>query len=464
VRLLPRSLAGRLLVTAAGAIALALGLAAFSISHVLERFVTQDLDERLDAQLAVLARAIAPGGGLRPGAVADLPPFDRPGSGWAWQVTAPDGMLRSGSLQGAPLPPEPPRPAPDRSPPRPPHDDPPPPGPDPAVRPHPFESRDPAGLYVHGRALTIASPSGPVELIATGPRELIEQPLRAAAAPLFLSVALLAGLLAAAILVQLRIGLRPLARLGTMLAEVRAGTRARVEATEPSELLPLVGELNALIDANEAQLARARLHASNLAHGLKTPLAALRIELAAPGRDPDGRLAEQVSRLEGQVRHHLSRARAADRGREAAPAVALDAVVIALADALRRIHADRAIEAVLDIPAALSVRCDPQDLDEALGNLIDNGWQHAAHRLWVSAGRQGRLVAIRIEDDGTGLSDAALAALDAGERPADERPGGHGQGLRIARELVELHGGTLALTRAPAGGLSATVTLPAAAA
>jgi len=144
--------------------------------------------------------------------------------------------------------------------------------------------------------------------------------------------------------------------------------------------------------------------------------------------------------------------------------VRLAPVVEALCQALGRIHADRAVEAVLAIPAAVAVRCDPQDLDEALGNLLDNGWQHARRRLAVTAVADGRRLILHVEDDGGGLSDKRLAALDAGDRPVDERPGGHGQGLRIARELVEMHGGTLALARADAGGLRATVTLPAASA
>lgn len=446
MRLLPRSLFGRLLVTAGVAILVALGFAAFTIGHVLERFVTHGLDDRLDAQIAVVARAVGPDGRIDAARAIDVPPFDLAGSGWAWEVTAPGGTLRSGSLGQADI-------VPDTGPHTrfgPPHD---------ANEPRPFEAHNARGERIHGRLLTLATPRGDVRILATGPRAMVERPLHEAMAPLLLSLLVLGLAMAVAILIQLRIGLRPLKSLRASLAEVRAGTREHVAATEPSELLPLIAELNALIDANRSSLAQARGHVANLAHGLKTPLAGLRLDLA--GRDPDGRLARQVERIDAHVRHHLGRARAASDAGAGRVATPLGAHVDDLVAALARIHAERGIAADVAIDTGLAVRCDPQDLDEMLGNLLDNAWIWARNRVTIAAEAQGREIAIRIADDGPGLADASIArATEPGWR-LDESSPGHGFGLTIARELAELHGGRLELRNQNGAGLLVTLVLPA---
>jgi signal transduction histidine kinase len=454
MRLLPRSLTGRLLVTAAFAIAAALVLASLAIGHVLERFVMHGLDERLDAQVSVLARAVRPDGSLDAARVVDVPPFDAPGSGWAWEVIAPAGTLRSGSLGPATLP----LPSDwDRAPRWPPHR---PPWAD-RDAPRPFDGQDAQGAAIHYRILRRPTAQGVATILATGPRSTVERPLRAAMVPLLVSLLLLAGFLAVALIVQLRIGLRPLERLAGSLAEVRGGRSRLIEVDEPRELLPLVEELNALIAVNDQALAHARGHVANLAHGLKTPLATLRIDLADPRVDPEGRLGRQVARMEEQIRHHLGRARAAEPGAVPRAAVPLAPCVSALLDALARIHADRGIAAHADIADDLAVRCDSQDLDELLGNLLDNGWRWARSTVRVSAARRDRMVELVIADDGPGMADADIHEAMIKGRRLDEREAGHGFGLAISRELAELHGGGLALARSGGGGLQATVRLPA---
>ncbi|WP_442679071.1 ATP-binding protein [Sphingomonas sp. ASY06-1R] len=444
---MPRSLFGRLLGTAVIAILAALLFAGFAIGHVLEHFVMQGLDERLDAQIDVVARAVRRDGTIDARRAVDLPPFDQPGSGWSWQVRAPGGVLRSRSIGTADIT----RPAP--------------PGPPPfpmsgpiESQPHPFEGRDPSGLTIHGRALTVNTTKGPAEILAAGPRAVAERPLREAMAPLLLSLLALGVALSMAILVQLRFGLRPIGRLRAMVAEVRAGRRTHVEASEPSELLPLIDELNALIRNNRTALEQARGHVANLAHGLKTPLAALRLDLTDPA---PGELARHVDRIDAQIRHHLGRARAASTG-GAAPATTLAPQVEGLVTALSRIHADRAITVDVTIGAELAVRCDPQDLDEMIGNLLDNAWKWAAASVRITAVADGRMVALRVEDDGPGIAESLLAAAVEPGRRLDERGDGHGFGLSITRELAELHGGGLLLANAAAAGLIATLRLPVA--
>ena len=313
---------------------------------------------------------------------------------------------------------------------------------------------------VHARLLTVATPAGPVTIEAAAPRDLADRPIRAAMVPLLLSLLLLGGALTAAALVQLRLGLRPLRDLRDALIRVRAGAAARVPVAQPVELAPLAGEINALLDENEAGLARARGHAANLAHGLKTPLSALAVLLEEPGRDPDGALRALVDRADARIRHHLARARAAAIDGPSRRATALAPLVDDLVTVLACVHADRAVTAAVDVPSGLAVAVDGEDVSEMLGNLLDNAWRHARAAVRVSAHVEGPTVAIVITDDGPGLPAEAIAAAMQPGRRLDERGDGHGFGLPIARELAELSGGSVDLGDAPGSGLVATLSLP----
>jgi signal transduction histidine kinase len=279
--------------------------------------------------------------------------------------------------------------------------------------------------------------------------------------PLLGSLALLGLGLALATLLQLRIGLRPLRALQAALADVRAGRARHVPLDQPDELAPLASELNALIDQNEAGLEHARRHVSNLAHGLKTPLAALGIKLAESGRDPDGSLSAMVAQIDGRVRHHLGRARAAAPGGPRARA-SLARAVAELNHALERIHADRAVTVLVDVDTELVVAVDPQDLDEMAGNLLDNAWRHARSMIRVEGRQSGASVVLTVDDDGLGLTETEIAEAVTPGRRLDERGDGHGFGLSIAEELAELSGGKLTLLASPSmPGLRAALTLPA---
>lgn len=448
MRLMPRSLFGRLAALAALATIAALAFAALAIGAVLERFVMQGLDQRLDAQVALLATAVGPDGSVDRARIVSPAPFNRTGSGWGWRIDAPAVTLASADLPQI--------------------EQPPPPDADGHHRrrhapgePQPLDWRDATGGARHARSLTVQTSAGPVRIAASAPRAIVERPLRAAMTPLLGSLALLGLALGAATLVQLRLGLRPLAALRASLASVRAGQAQAVPADQPAELQPLANELNALLAENAAALANARGHVANLAHGLKTPLAALALRLNEQGRDPDGAMAAEVARIDRSIRHHLGRARADASGGAARRSTPIEPAVDGVAAALARIHADRAIAFTRSIPAGLAVAIDPQDLDELLGNLLDNAWRWAAGRiaLTAEAGPPGR-VRIVIEDDGRGIAAADRAeALRPGRR-LDESGDGHGFGLSIVRELAELHGGTLALEASPSSGLRAIVTLP----
>lgn len=446
MRLLPRSLFGRLAILSGIATLAALAFAAFSIGHVLERFVMQGMDQRLDAQIGLVARAVDGEGRFDPARVVNLPGFDDPETGWAWRIEGPGGQSSdSGAgIAAAALPDEPVgRRGRRRG------------GPD---GPRPAEGVGRDGSALHYRVLEVDSAAGPFTIVAAGPRRIVAAPIREALSPLLIALGLLGLALGAATLVQLRVGLRPLAKLRADLAAVRAGTRGRVPEDQPREVGPLAAELNALIDQNEAGLAHARRHVANLAHGLKTPLAALALKVAEDGRDPDGRLAAMIADIDARVRHHLGRARAATPG--SGVATPLRAAIDDLVGVLVRVHAERAVTGEVAVDEDLTVAVDPQDLSEIVGNLLDNAWRHSRTRVRIDAESEGGQVRLVIEDDGPGMGDAELAEARVPGRRLDERGDGHGFGLPIAEELAELNGGGLALSRSPLGGLLVTVTLP----
>lgn len=448
---LPRSLFARLLGIAAITTIAALAFAAVSIGHVLERFVIHGLDQQLDAQIGAIASAVSPDGRLDQARVVSLPAFAEPGSGWGWQVDGPRGEHRAlgAEIDAERLaaPSRHHRRGSDRD--------------ENGDRPRPGDARAISGEAVHFRQLAVRTTAGTVLVTASGPRRMALAPLGEAMIPLFGSLALLGTGLALATTIQLRFGLRPLRALQASLGEVRAGRLRHVPIDQPDELAALAHELNALIDQNEAGLEHARRHVANLAHGLKTPLAALSLKLADDGTDPDGGRRALVARIDRHVRHHLGRARAAGGGATRSRTV-LAAAMADLRHVLERVHAGRPITASFDVSPDLAVAIDPQDLDEIVGNLLDNAWRHAWSSILVVAYRAAAMIELTIDDDGPGVPDAALADALLPGRRLDESGDGHGFGLSIAREIVELNGGSLTLCRSPAlAGLRVRLLLPA---
>lgn len=432
------SLRRRLLVGALALGATALVVAGITIALILARFVRGQIDSRLDAQIVALVSGLEPGPPLRLSRDLDAPPFDRPGSGWTWQVQRGITILRSASLGEHRLA-VPPLPAGDED------------------RPRPADGAGPQGQALILRILTL--PDG-TAVVASAPRAALNGPLRDAGVSLAACLAVLGLGLAAAGVAQVRLGLRPLDRLRQELEAVRAGRRERVPDPQPEEVRPLAAEINALLDQNAAQLARARTHVANLAHGLKTPLATLSLALSEPGRDPDGRLSQLVAHLDRGVRHHLRRARSAALTGATRTRTELAGPVGDLAAALERLHAEKGVRLACAVPPGLAAACDRQDLDEMLGNLIDNACTWCAQAVRVSAEEAGSDVVVAIEDDGPGLAPEALAAVAQRGRRLDETVPGHGFGLAITTELAELYGGGLELDRSTMGGLRARLRLP----
>jgi signal transduction histidine kinase len=278
---------------------------------------------------------------------------------------------------------------------------------------------------------------------------------------LAISLAVLGLALVLAIVLQVRLGLRPLERLRQAVADVRTGRSERVPAEQPLEILPLVSELNGLLEQNAANLERARRHVANLAHGLKTPLATLAIALSERGRDATAELHSLVLLMERRIRHHLGRARAAALSGPTRAQTLIAPHIDDVGNVLGKIYADKRIAFAQNVPRDLAVACEQQDFDEMLGNLLDNAFRWARNKVEIHALHDdGRTVSIVIEDDGPGLrQDQIPQVLRAGER-IDESAPGFGFGLPITRELAELYGGELNLDPSVLGGLRVMLRLP----
>ena len=460
------SLSRRLLLAAMGFISVAIIVAAVAVGFVLHRFVQGQIDQRLDTQVTFLSSMLRAGGEgmIALTGSADGPPFERRRRGWYWQVTGPKNSLRSQSLEGAALDmpadeglrPPPPPPREDRSP----KDGRPKEGRAKDGRPKPADGPGPGGEPLHYRIKRVMVSGMQVTIAVSAPRAAVWGPLREAMTTVAISLGVLGIALVLAILLQVRLGLRPLERLRQSVADVRAGRSERVPSGQPLEVQPLVTELNGLLDQNAINLERSRRHVANLAHGLKTPLATLAVSLSNPdGRRPE-QLAIVVDLMERRIRHHLGRARAAVLGGPVRTQTVMASRVRDLGDVLTKVHADRGITLTVEIADDVAVACEQQDFDEMAGNLMENAFKWAHGRIRIRTLSDQRMAGLVIEDDGPGLLPEQIATvLRPGER-LDESAPGFGFGLSITRELAELYGGRVDLGASELGGLKASLRLP----
>ncbi|WP_375393771.1 ATP-binding protein [uncultured Sphingomonas sp.] len=274
------------------------------------------------------------------------------------------------------------------------------------------------------------------------------------------SFALLAlGLIVLAAL-QTFYGLWPLRRVREEIARMRAGQSNRVSGALPIELTPMVEELNALIAHNERQAEEARLHAGNLAHALKTPLTVVMNAATANADDLGETVIREARTMRRQVDHHLARARAVGRRGSAHSRAAvwpsLESVERAVGTLYRHVRID------IDGPHDLAVHVERQDLDEMLGNLIENAAKYGGGSVFVTVGAQAGYVEFLVEDDGTGIPEEQRSRIfDRGVRLDTGKPG-TGLGLAIVRDVAEIYEGTVSLEESDdLGGLLVRLRLPA---
>lgn len=290
---------------------------------------------------------------------------------------------------------------------------------------------------------------------------------------LALSLAALLVLLAAAAWAQVAVGLRPLQALQRGLQDVQQARTTRLQGAFPAEMQPLVDDFNAVLERNAEVVERARTQAGNLAHALKTPLSVLENAACAPAPSDGAALAalaalvrEQVQVARRHIDWHLARSRVAASAHLPGQRTALEPVVGGLVRVMNKVHAGRGVDITVALPdAPLFFAGEAQDLQEMLGNLLDNAckWAQSTVRLQaqVLAGQPPQMV-VSVEDDGPGIGAAQRAqAVERGVR-LDETVPGTGLGLAIVQDLAALYGGRLELEPADLGGLRVVLVLPAA--
>jgi len=266
-----------------------------------------------------------------------------------------------------------------------------------------------------------------------------------------------------AIFWQVRNGLRPLFALKQKVTDIREGRAEKVDGIFPTEIAPLAEELNTLITHNKDVVERARTHVSNLAHGLKTPLAVLQNEAKTSKSGLSGIVKRQTERMKRQVDHHLHRARAAARGQTIGVITPFEDTIIPIARTLERIYRDKDIDFDINVTKDLVFRGEKRDLDEMAGNLLDNACKWTTARVNVHArpsDSSDTQIMFFVEDDGPGLAETEYKeALKRGAR-LDETTPGTGFGLPIVDDLARAYKGYLKLGRSELGGLKVTLQLP----
>jgi len=290
-------------------------------------------------------------------------------------------------------------------------------------------------------------------------RELLDEQIKVLRNTMLTSFGILAlGLIVLAAL-QAIYGLWPLRRVRRAIVAIRSGEKARIDERLPHEIAPLTDEVNALLAHNERQAEEARRHAGNLAHALKTPLTVITNAAAAKAPDLAPTVIREARTMRRQVDHHLARARAVGRRTSAQARTEVWSSLKAVERAVDRLYEHVTIDLAGDKKAV--ARVERQDLDEMLGNLIENAAKYGHGRVFVTVGGDDECVEIEVEDDGPGIPEAERTQIfDRGARLDTGKPG-TGLGLAIVRDVAEIYGGSIHLEQSEdLGGLLARLRLP----
>jgi signal transduction histidine kinase len=270
-------------------------------------------------------------------------------------------------------------------------------------------------------------------------------------------------------LVQIRFGLLPLRRIEKGLALIRSGDAGKLAGRLPAEIEPLQAELNALIQSNMDVVERARTQVGNLAHALKTPLAVITNEAREDKNPFATKVAEQAQIMRDQLSHYLDRARMAASAGTLGRVTAVEATVEPLVRALERINRDKGVTITMAIAPGAKFQGEKQDLEEMLGNLLDNACKWCRKSVYLTVSLEGgdgktkaKRLKITVEDDGPGVTSEQRAKIGKRGMRLDESKPGSGLGLSIVSDLATSYRGTIVLDASRYGGLHAVLNLPAA--
>jgi signal transduction histidine kinase len=452
------SLALRLFLSATAWTVVILIVTSVVLSSLYRQAVERSFDRRLGVYLRTLVADVASPDDTPekfPQSVSE-PLFELPLSGWYWQVTRLDtakhDVRASRSLWDGGLPrlPEPNQPTLLGT-----------------LRQGYVQGPEEQKLRLVERTIDLGE-EGRFLVAVAGDAAEIDEEIHAFDRALSITFGVLAIVLLLITAFQVRFGLAPLKRISQDLAAIRSGRADRLEGKFPVEIDLLARETNALLEANREIVERARTHVGNLAHALKTPLSVLVNEAGTRSDDPlASKVREQIDIMRDQVTRHLERARLAARLTVVGSVTDVLPVVQALARTMEKTHHNKALTIRVDAPEDARFRGERQDLEEMVGNLVDNAckWAQTRVAIEVSSERpepQRHVVRIVVDDDGRGLTASEREQVARRGRRLDETKPGSGLGLSIVVELVGLYGGSLNLSTAPIGGLRAELVLPAA--
>ena len=437
------SLSGRMIFIAAAWISLLLLIGGAALDRVLVNTVTKNFDDQLEYVLnAMIATAeIGPDGEVRMSRALGDQRFLEPNSGLYWQISGknvPD--FPSYSLWDRTL--------------------------NPYLNNSSFDIHIRESSEFEEATLRIVEqstllPDSDVEwkFIVAESRSGLDAQIAELRTTLIISFLLLAlGLIILAAL-QTLYGLWPLRYVRKALAEMRSGQKSRVTAQLPVEVMPMVSELNALLDYNEKQAEEARRHAGNLAHALKTPLTVIMNSATAKSDNLDEIVVREAKTMRRQVDHHLARARAVGRRVHNQGRTKIWDSLESVERAVSRLYTHVRLDMTGDRDLEASV--ERQDLDEILGNLIENAAKYGGGSVFITIIDSEKFAEVEVEDDGNGIPENEREKIfDRGARLDTGKPG-TGLGLAIVRDVVEIYGGTVALEESEdMGGLLVRLKLP----
>jgi signal transduction histidine kinase len=302
----------------------------------------------------------------------------------------------------------------------------------------------------------------PITILATAPQMQIMDDVADFRMHIVLSFLVVAVGLSLAVVVQVTVALRPLKAIRAAISEVQSGIISRLPKDFPTDVQPLVDKLNALIDHNETLLKRARTQLADLAHALNTPLTIIRNEARNLASTEGQLILDQAHAMSGNIDHYLTRARASGQSDVFGYQTSIRSVVEDLRFAVERMYGHRDIRIQLCSKGDCRFRGDVQDLEEMLGNLLDNACKWATEKIEVRCRLEEDRLTLSIEDDGPGIAEEHHGTVLERGRKLDESAPGYGQGLSIVKDIAELYGGELRLGRSAMGGLLAELELPAA--
>ena len=436
-----RSINLRLLLAVLLMVLLALPVAGWLLAHHYRTAAVNAFDERLEATLNVVIAGVTYdplAGQLNYERALGDPRFDHVYSGWYWQITDDaNHSVTSRSLWDQRLP---------------------------VLESERVTARTLPGprgqqLRVVERDIYLAPLEAPLHVSVAARDDDLREDIQEFQQMLWLGLLGLGALLLGVLALQVRWGLAPLRRMNANLREVEQGRTEQLETRLPDELATLAKSMNAVLARDQRLIERGRHTAGNLAHALKTPISVMRLLAKQLPSESRSAWEAELSRIDSAVRHHLARASAAGEGVRFAP-VALQGTLAPLITGLARLAQRRHITLRQTVDSGVRVHMDGQDLQEMVGNLLDNALRWGKSDVHIRLQAQSEMLLLVVSDDGPGMTPQECQAAVQRGRRLDEQRSGSGLGLAIVTDLVTLYHGQMRLQRAESGGLEVVIELP----